>query len=258
MLAYKLREEPRQYYLVKPIESGLQVVFSRNFLEELYRDDPRGQNRAFFDSVNVCQGENNTVSVIFTFPYITFPNIAHKKRDWKQMDAITSVLETLLDYLNHFSDGDRFPTFPISEEPQLMILEIFTRVHFQSINVGFSPYALTTMQTAWGNGYKLPDTQRKITETYERLSTSRRRDFLRNTSTRYQNWMADGAYIREHGVPQFQVAGNCACLGANPDEFKHEPDLTPHNLDTQLQLLTMTVGVTHFWNEYLIPLCSKK
>jgi hypothetical protein len=60
--------------------------------------------------------------------------------------------------------------------------------------------------------------------------------------------------VRDSGVPQFSVPGNCACLGENPDTFSYSRGMYSHNLDSTLQQMTMLTAVVTFWNDVLKPL----
>lgn len=67
--------------------------------------------------------------------------------------------------------------------------------------------------------------------------SKKRREFLRHSGDSFQ------AHIRDCGTPHFSVAGNCACLGASPDDFSDLLFLNSHNLDSSLQQISMLAAV---------------
>ena len=61
------------------------------------------------------------------------------------------------------------------------------------------------------------------------------------------------ALVRAGGTPHFIVPGNCARLGANPDDFRYSLEMYSRDIDSPLQQFSMLAGIISFWNEFLTP-----
>ena len=251
MLYYGLRDNPREIYRINLTDAGLDVVISRSLHLTALKEIKNEQLLGIFEK-GVLSSKEETTTYQFPFPYISFPNYSHKNINWEGVRHVATLLGLFLQYLNMFLE--RAGQFALSEQPQLIAIECWCGLEWSSINVGFSPQGITSLSSNWKDGGLLPETQQEMTVAYEKLSAKNKKAFLRNTRPSISRFMSTSAGIRQGGTPTFTVLGNCACLGSNPDYFlKGECDLEPHNIDTPLQLLTMVVGVVHFWDKVLRP-----
>jgi hypothetical protein len=255
MLGYILRKEPCEFYRVNLTQDGVIITLATSLYQHMMKEILSQKKQCILSNVGIVQEKDTTICSI-PFPYISYPNTSHKKINWEGMRKSAESLSVILSYLSCVYDEAH--RYPISEKSQLVLMECFSQERYSSITVGFSPKAMCVLKENAEDGKYFPSIVRTMTVAHEKLSETTTKGFLRKTQEggrigiTHQNF---SAIIRKEGVPNFNVPGNCACLGANPDNFKIDGFLTPHNIDTPLQLLTMVVGVVSFWNETLKPLC---
>ena len=182
-------------------------------------------------------------------PFITFPNYKHKKLDWDSVNRIACELETLFCVIDlvvrEFSEGSQnYLLAYISEESHHYWFDLGIADQYCSIEVAFTENAHARMRDC---AYvSIRQAVEVVDLWYDKLTIRTKRSFERKAFRRSQpfghTWTL--VYVRAgYGVPQIQVPGNCACLGANPDDFKYDLTIIPHNLDHPWQLLLMLVAV---------------
>ncbi len=187
----------------------------------------------------------------FNLPFITFPNYKHVGIDWNTICSIASEIGQLLDLVRFVCSEECFNPnasyFVDPDERHNMWIELHSSRNHNSIEVIFSELAYQKMKALSNHGdIKIRPAVEVVAEWYDRLTIKSQRRFIKQSVRRGRTFghMGISVYIRAgYGVPSIIVPGNCACFGANPDEFKYDRKITPHNLDTPLQLLLMLVAV---------------
>lgn len=203
-------------------------------------------------------------------PFIEYPNVLHKKLDWDKLTLATIQLTALFSLL-HFkrSEVKEDEGHYLSTDPQLLLIEtgyIETEglILASPMSIGFNKEVCEKLIGKYPPETHFPQCEEVMGRVYNRLSSTNRRRFLaeeKGYTPGNKRYMFMGSYsvkVRENGVPDFIVPGNCACLGANPDNFKYDFDMYSHNLDTPLQQMAMLAGVVSFWNTVLKPLMKEE
>lgn len=213
---------------------------------------------------------DSLVTFFVDLPVITYPNCLHKHLDRKALLLCVKKISLLLEIFNwlfpkevEFNNQDerRFSGLFISEDPQLVLIETSyipeRQWHACPIEVGYDDHICELLAKTFTKNTKILLCEEAAFTLYYSLSTERKRDFekAKKEFEKYRGESMDFIVrVREMGVPQFIVPGNCACLGENPDSFKSDRGMSSHNLDTPLAQLTMLTAVVSFWNDVLRPL----
>jgi hypothetical protein len=254
MLGYMLEKEPCEFYRAHLTQEGISIALKTDLYKRITQETNSLRERSLLLSLKNTQEQDITT---FSIP---FHYTDHKKIDWegvrRSVDSFGVILSSL-----HYAYKEA-ATYKLSEKPQLLLVECFSQDQYSYITVGLSPKAVQTLQVSDYKNMQLSSVTETMSIVHEKLFGGIKKGFLSNiqeTDGRIGLTYQDiSAIIRKEGVPNFTVPGNCACLGANPDNFKNDRLLTPHNIDTPLQCVTMLVGVIAFWNEVLQPLCNKR
>ena len=198
----------------------------------------------------------------FKLPFIPLPNRSHKKIDWDMLSKRAEQMSFLLEVLNftEINGEDDRPNLYLSERPQLMSIATtcdmersFTNC---SIEVGFHQSAFDILVKECESDMVVHEAEQRMFEFYSGMSLKTMKEkVLQEKNFRKYGSMYIGicAKVRAGGIPHFIVPGSCACLGANPDDFKDSAELYSHNMDSPLQQLSMLVGVISLWNDFLTP-----
>src|SRR3989344_1658024 len=197
-------------------------------------------------------------------PFIDFSSNENKDLDWEGLGKCAKQLGILFMLTNDIlPEEEQTPDLCLSDDLQLMnITTVYrsdARFHACPMSVVFSERAYDLLRENYKKDTVLPLCEEKALAFYFGLSSDSKEDFDQN-KVDYMEFSGDAfgvrAMIRYQGVPSFTVPGDCACLGANPDDFKHSRDIRSHNLDTSLQQMAMLASVVTLWNEVLRPLHS--
>lgn len=255
-----------ELYKLEVIKNG----FAFKLTETLYRFlvenlITREEVLLAFQKIPMTKIKGGLVRLDIILPFISFPNYAHKRTDWEVLRECAQRMQLIFMVFNYSFKNENTTGFSLSENKPLMAIETGYRedTHFHAcwIGVGFSKIAREALSEKFLNGVNIPSCERVAFDFYFGLSSSSKREMERN-GVLYKKYGGSfnsiNASVREGGTPHFIVPGNCACLGANPDEFKREGDMYSHNLDTPLQQMAMLASVVSFWNEVLTPLCNSK
>ena len=261
MYGHLLRNNPSEIYRMDYSEGVISITIKKSLhnalLEKVTREEFLSQ-LSFIERKEV----NETVSFLIRFPFITFPNYAHKGIDWKVLGECSESISLLLWLLHlYFGNNDIEESFFLSDEPQLVLIGTgYSKerdMHACPMEVGFSETISQLLAKKYQTETHSKESAREAFLVYLKLSSRTKRAFDKEEKElgRYSAGMFGvTAYVRDSGVPQFSVPGNCACLGENPDTFRYSRDMHSHNLDTTLQQMTMLVAVVTFWNKTLKPL----
>lgn len=195
-------------------------------------------------------------------PFVDFSSTENKGLDWENLAKCSKQLSVLSMLTNDsLTEEEKNLDLCLSSDIQLMNITIVyrsdARFHACPMSVVFSKRARDLLRRNYTKDTVIPLCEERALDFYFGLSASSKEDFTQN-KTEYLEY-GGGAFgvramIRHQGVPAFTVPGNCACLGANPNEFKYSRDIRSHNLDTSLQQMAMLASVVTLWNEVLIPL----
>lgn len=201
-------------------------------------------------------------------PFVDFSKGTEGGIDWEGLATNAQQLEILFSLVACLfpDDAESTDSYCLSKDVQLMTMSTSYRAdnHFHScgMSVEFSDRAYGLLRNQYTKDTIIPRCEEKIVDFYFGLSADSQAE-LDEQKQEYLGAGGGGPFgvrgmVREQGVPAFTVPGNCACLGANPDDFKYSKDLHSHNLDTPLQQMSMLAGLVTFWNEVLIPLHEEK
>lgn len=202
----------------------------------------------------------NIVRFELVLPFISLPNRAHKKIGWKTLWERAEQLGFLLELCNFFATEGDCSQFLLSKHPQLMAVSTGclreSSISGCPIEVGFSQEAFDILAEECKENVAVDEAERHILTFYSGMSSQttkeavlREKEFLKYSPS----FVGIRAMVRAGGTPHFLVPGNCACLGANPDEFKWSLSMHSHNMDSPLQQLSMLAGIISFWNDFLTP-----
>ena len=227
----------------------------------------REELKDFFLAIPMKEIDDRIVFLV-ELPFIHFPNYKHKKTDWGKLHICAKQLQLLFDLFNMFPKDDERPllqTFSLSSNSQLMLIATgYTEeggYHASPVEVGFSKSAHELLVREYPQGVTLDGCVEAIHEDYFGLSTTTKRE-LEREKRKLLRWRGGftgiTSMIRHGGIPHFVVPGNCACLGANPEEFNRRKEMYSHNLDSPLQQMAMLASLVTFWNGVLRPLSEKK
>lgn len=259
MIGYLLRENPQEIYRIEITEDSFLFSFKEALytflLEEVTRLEFR---KTDFETIEVTEG---IATLRVTLPFIPLPNYSHKKIEWEKLSECAEQIHLLLWLLNMTLSEKSVPEFFLSENPQLMLIETsYSKnhdFHGHAINVGFSPNICEMLAKKYVEGERIRKCEETSFRFYFGLSSKTKKEYedAKKMHLKYGgNFNSIVASIRPGGTPHFIVPGNCACLGANPDEFVYDNEISSHNLDTSLQQMAMLSSLVSFWNEVLKPL----
>lgn len=261
MLGYLLRSDPREIYRVNISENVIVFTVRRELVDDILVKVTR---KELIDSLLAIARteEGNIVDFSVTLPFITFPNYAHKGVDWEALGKCANEVRILFWLFNLYLSDDWFESsFKLSDMPQLMAIATqYSKdrdMHACPMEVGFSEKIAQLLKEKFEKQTTVDVAINEGGSVYLKLTEKTKRSFAKEKKylkRHYGGMSRVVAYVRDSGVPQFSVPGNCACLGANPDSFQDERDMYSHNLDSTLQQMTMLVAVVTFWNEILKPL----
>lgn len=260
MLGYLLRNNPLEIYRMDYSLGILSITIKKSLWNEILKQT----NEEILIRLSCIERkeENEIISFLIKLPFISFPNYAHKGIDWEVLGICSENISLLFWLLNLcFGEKDFEESFFLSHERQLVLIGTsYSKervMHACSMEVGFSETISQLLAKKYQTEISIEDAVREAFLVYLKLSSKTKRAFDKEIKqlVRYSGGMFDvTAKVRDSGVPQFSVPGNCACLGENPDTFSYSRDMHSHNLDSTLQQMTMLVAVVVFWNKTLKPL----
>lgn len=261
MFGYVLRNNPCEIYRMHISENVIiftvrdtvvddivKKVTRKEMIDEFQAIDRMREGKAFYFSINL--------------PFITFPNHAHKSLNWKALGKCAEKISLLFYLFNmYFDDSSKNEDFYLSDNLQLLTVATGyskTRdMHACPMQLCFSEEIAQKLAKKYRRETSIDVAVREASLVYLSLSSKTKRDFekgKKDFGSGYSGMFDVVAKVRDSGVPQFSVPGNCACLGENPDTFRYSYGMYSHNLDSTLQQMTMLVAVVTFWNEVLRPL----
>jgi hypothetical protein len=253
MLGYMLEKEPEEIYRVTITDTGFSFHISESAYVLLVGTISQ-KLLHHLSEIPVSQRKEVTTFTV-PLPYIPLPNKKHKEMDWGSLGEASKKLELLLDLGNDLLLHEDASKITLSKKKQLVVINTRFRDDDDAfIWVGLSPYAKSIMKADdESRGTLLAKCRETMAKTYFGLSCTSQREHQeqKRLFSLPGGFSGINAHVRDSGVPHFTVPGNCACLGANLDDFDLDGDLTPHNIDTSLQQISMFAGVVEFWNSYL-------
>lgn len=266
MLNTVLSQWSGEVYRLGVGDGELTVTIRRALYNHLLERLSRGESERRFLEMRTAL-HTDVVKFEFGLPFISFPNRSHKKIDWDMLSKRAEQVVLLLRLLNFSKiSGENYQSdLYLSERPQLMAIATgcnggggFPFPNFP-IEVGFHQSAVDTLVKVCKSDMGdmvVPGAERRIFEFYSGMSLATMKERVRreNTLRKYgSSSVGICAKVRAGGIPHFTVPGNCACLGANPDEFRDSAELYSHNMDSPLQQISMLAGLASFWNDFLLP-----
>ena len=260
MLGCILQENSGQLYSALLADYGFEVKLS----ESLYKEIKARLNNSVRGLIETTPKTllGGVMTFHYDLPFIDLKGGGKKQIGWEALNLQTERIGALFDMANfffwkeHFQDG-----LALSADDQLLNIEVGQRGDYSHIAVGFSPLAVRLMSGLQGE-IQIPDGAEIAMTYYNRLSCKTKAEFDREMSriSTGASYMSGAtAYIRDSKnkhVPQFSVPGNCACMGNNPDDYKYESVVTPHNMDTSLQVMSMLAAVVKL-HEFLTVLKAR-
>lgn len=260
MLGYLLRKNPFELYSMEVEDDGFVFRIKEVFyiwLCELIQDKDLVQQ---FKAIHV-RIESGVASMNISLPFISFPNYRHQKIDWESL-AIYAEQIQLFFWVVNFKFNDTLPDeYFFGQNYQHMLIETQYSRSFEShgcsMTVGFTEQVSARFKEKYPTGYVANASQNVALRFYLGLTSRRLREYERSERLHLKygaGFSSVKAVVRPEGVPHFIVPGNCACLGANPDEFQYDNDMYSHNLDTSVQQMAMLAAVVTFWNDVVKPM----
>jgi len=163
---------------------------------------------------------------------------------WELGHTISTILYVLENLLYSASERDWVVEGPW--RAQLFVLETFIAInpeqHFHSAGLGLSlsPTARKYFE-GMGDDVALAGAVEAMEDHYRKLYPSGNKIKLFRGAIR--------AGIRQHGVLGITTVGDCACIGAMPEQFGENRGcyLHSHNVDTVAQQLNLLVGIAYIW-----------
>jgi hypothetical protein len=261
MYGYVLKDNPCEKYRIHISENVIIFTVRDTLVDDILQKVTRKEVLDNFLAIDRTR-EGKAVYFSVKLPFITFPNYAHKGIDWKSLGECAEKISVLLFLFNMYFNGKKSnEIFHLSNSPQLMLIATSyskTRdMHACPMELGFCEAIATLLKETYKVETSIDTAVHEAMMTYLKLSTKTKREFekeTKNKSVFYSGMFGVVSKVRDSGVPQFSVPGNCACLGENPDTFRYSRGMHSHNLDSTLQQMTMLVAVVTFWNEVLKPL----
>lgn len=260
MLGRMLKRLTGELYRVTAVDGGFVLTISRALYDYLLEtlSEQKDAKRSFLEIRTVLH--TDVVKFELVLPFIRFPNRSHRKMDWEALWKRSEQMGYLLDLFNYANAGDEHPHFYLSANPQLMMISIgIVRgggVSGCPIELGFHQSAFDVLTVERENDLIISEAEELILKFYSGMSCQT----MKEKASREKNFRKYGAsftgiraMVRAGGIPHFIVPGNCACLGANPEEFKYSLSMYSHNIDSPLQQLSMLAGIASFWNDFLVP-----
>ncbi|MFZ2303393.1 MAG: hypothetical protein WAV98_01215 [Minisyncoccia bacterium] len=195
-------------------------------------------------------------------PFVDFSGNENKGLAWDNLAKCSKQLGILFMLTNDIlTEEEQTPELCLSDDLQLMnITAVYrsdTRFHACPMSVVLSKRGYNLLRENYTKDTIIPLCEEKALDFYFGMSSATKAEFDQSK----EDYLRAGgvvfgvrAMIRYQGVPSFTVPGDCACLGANPDEFKYSRLVNSHNLDTPLQQMAMLASVVTLWNEVLKPL----
>lgn len=254
-------ENPQEVYSLKITEGG----FAFKIKEALYQHflaliKNEGILKPLLEIPRTTVGDLCVFDIVL--PFVDFSSTENKGLDWGNLVKCSKQLGVLFMLTNDIlTEEEKNLDLCLSSNIQLMnITTVYrsdARFHACPMSVVFSKRAHDLLHENYTKDTVISLCEEKALDFYFGLSADSKDDFTKN-KTEYLEY-GGGAFgvkamVRYQGVPAFTVPGNCACLGANPDEFKYSRDIRSHNLDTSLQQMSMLASVVTLWNEVLRPL----
>jgi hypothetical protein len=260
MLGIMLRELAGELYRMVIVAEGVTLTVTRTLLDLQVEKLSRREDlkKQLFAIEPVLSDATATFTV--RLPFIPHPNYAHRKMDWEALEKKSEEMSLLLWLFNYVEEQDHSPALWLSESPQLMAITTgYSKepmFHNCPIGVGFHSAAVEVLREKGAEGMVVGPAEEQILKFYTGLSCHTIREKMK-TEKNFREYGASytgiRAAVRPGGTPHFLVPGNCACLGANPDEFKRDYSMHSHNMDSPLQQLSMLAGLVSFWNDFLTP-----
>lgn len=264
MLGYLLRKNPLEIYRITIDNDVISFTITKALFDALSTFVTRIEVRDRLFAIDRKE-EGDVVSFLVTLPFITFPNFAHKGINWRVLGECSEKVSLLLWLINiYLEPKESSEPFFLSDKPQLMAVATSyskeREMHACPMEVGFSESATILLNQKYQKVTSVDVAAHEAARVYLRLSAKSKKEFEKEM--KYLKHSQSGmfgviAMVRDSGVPQFSVPGNCACLGENPDRFRDSRDMCSHNLDSTLQQMTMLVAVVTFWNKFLTHLYQK-
>lgn len=259
MLGYKLVKQRGEMYRMGIDGEKFHLTMSRAFYDYLMvKSSLREDLRACIQKIRAAL-YTDVVTFEMTLPFIPRPNYGHRGIDWECLIMRSEQISLLLNLLN-FTQEEVQDELRLSERPQLLAIQTahIRRGDFANspLELGLHPVAFGILAEECKSDTVVAAAEKVILDFYLGMSCqslkereSRERDFRKYGGS----FMGCCTAVRAGGTPHFIVPGNCACLGANPGEFKYEHSMYSHNVDSSLQQLSMLAGIITFWNDFLTP-----
>jgi hypothetical protein len=258
MIGVFLKENPRELYSIEVVDGGFVVKFKEVLFTRICTQITRREFIVLLD-IMPKSIENGVVSVKIILPFILFPNYAHLRINWDHLANCADQLQVLFWVLHQQLTEDDLPEECfLSQKLQLMVIETSSlEGHGCGMNVGLNQEVCERLKRKYPDGLKADTCEEIAFRFYFGMSSRTKREYEKSKKY-YSKYGSDftgiKAVVRPEGVPHFIVPGNCACLGANPDEFRYDHEMYSHNLDTTLQQMAMLASVVSFWNSVVKPI----
>ena len=252
MLGCILQENSRQLYRVSLADGGFEIAVS----EALYKEMQARSNNLVRGLIETTPKtlSDGVMTFHYDLPFVDLKRGGKKHIGREALNLQTERMDAFFYSANfffwevNFHDG-----LALSADDQLLNIEVGQRGNYSHIAVGFSPLAVQLM-SGLQVVTQIPDGVETALRYYYRLSCTTMVELKRKMSTISDGnlHMFSAAYIRncEYGhIPQFFVPGH-AYLGNNPDDYKHNSEITPKGVNTSLQVVSMLAAVVKL-REYL-------
>ncbi len=273
LLGYMLSGGPFEMYRIEVKGSSLCFAITKSLFKHFCNSVTE---KSFLDNFLALRREerDRLVTFFIDLPCITYPNYVHKSLDYAALSLCAKKISSLLGLFNwifpkksDFKDKsiEECLEFFISKDPQLVCIETSYSqgkdYHACPVEVGYNNSICELLSKTYKEDTDFLKCEEVAFMMYQSLSTNRKRDFekAKKEFDSYHGGFTDfKVRVRQSGTPHFIVPGNCACLGENPDNFKHNRGMFSHNLDTPLQQITLLTAIVSFWNDVLRPLYAEE
>lgn len=262
MLGYLLEKQPGEVYRLDLVHTGFVMTVETNTFDAVLSAVTRKQILEELQTIRMVRG-TESAQFFVDLPFISIPNSTRKNLNWEKLSQASKEISLLLQIFNPMYEKTT-DTLSSSSRQHILVqtahLANESGYHAHPLSAGFSKEAVELLAKRYPKGEVFSEHVTSVFELYARLAIKNKKE--RDEEISRQTIRAGGMFsvmirVREGGVPHFSVPGNCACLGANPDEFKYDRDIDSHNLDNALQQMTMLMAVTTFWNKVLRPLTEQ-
>lgn len=260
MFGYLLEKNPPEIYRMDVVENAITLTIKSNLYKYILEYIKRKELINDLLAIKRIE-EGDHVIFLIDLPYISLPNLSHKKLDWDALGLCVEKMSILLYIVNFYFYEPLSEEFCLSKQPQLMIISSGyskkREMHGCPLELGFCEHIAICLAKKYTKEIDCISSIERAADSYLRLSSVSKSEFEKERKNFVS--VSGGMFgitvkVRDCGVPQFSVPGNCACLGENPETFRYSRDMFSHNLDSTLQQVTMIVAIITFWNDVLRPL----